>query len=158
MRYLSRYSSPLGEILLAADDHALTGLWFVGQKHFPAFSENTAQFAETALLLAAKAWLEDYFSGKPTDFTPPLAPDGTPFQQRVWAALTTIPCGQTVTYGRLAQKLGCKSARAVGGAVGKNPISILIPCHRVVGAEGLTGYAGGLERKKALLALEQLHR
>ncbi len=158
MRYLSRYSSPLGEILLAADDHALTGLWFAGQKHFPSFAENTTQFAETDLLLAAKAWLEDYFSGKPTDCTLPLAPEGTPFQQRVWAALIAIPYGQTVTYGQLAQELGCKSARAVGGAVGKNPVSILIPCHRVVGAKGLTGYAGGLDRKKALLALEQQHR
>ena len=102
-----------------------------------------------------KVWLSQYFNGEKPDKLPPLAPKGTPFQQKVWGALLDIPYGKTLAYGDLAKKLGCKSPQAVGGAVGRNPISILIPCHRVVGVDGkLTGYAGGLDKKAALLKLE----
>ena len=102
-----------------------------------------------------KVWLSLYFEGKIPDFLPPLNPKGTEFQKQVWEALLQIPYGETNTYGALAKKLGCKSAQAVGGAVGRNPISVLIPCHRVVGAGGkLTGYAGGVEKKEFLLQLE----
>ena len=151
-------SSPLGEILLAAEDDALCGLWFVGQKYegagLPAGSAPGPVSADPALE-KAESWLESYFAGGNPKIDFPLAPRGTAFQRRVWAALTDIPRGETSSYGALAEKLGCRSARAVGAAVGRNPISILIPCHRVLGANGsLTGYAGGLERKRALLALE----
>ena len=102
-----------------------------------------------------RRWLDIYFSGHEPDFMPPLSLTGTAFQQRVWKELLTIPYGQTVTYGELARRLGCRSAQAVGGAVGRNPISIIVPCHRVIGANGnLTGYAGGLDKKRALLTLE----
>ena len=155
------YDSPLGGILLAADEVGLTGLWFDGQKYFadtlpPAHSEQ-----ETPALSEAKRWLDVYFSGREPDFTPPLHPLGTAFRQSVWKLLLEIPYGKTVTYGELAQQLAEKnglphmSAQAVGGAVGHNAVSIIIPCHRVVGADGsLTGYAGGLERKIQLLTLE----
>ena len=151
-------SSPLGEILLAAEGGALCGLWFVGQKYegagLPAGSAPGPVSADPALE-KAESWLESYFAGGNPKIDFPLAPRGTAFQRRVWAALTDIPRGETSSYGALAEKLGCRSARAVGAAVGRNPISILIPCHRVLGANGsLTGYAGGLERKRALLALE----
>lgn len=151
------YESPLGQILLAARGEALAGLWFRGQKYegagldrLPAAPEE----GEEAALDAAYRWLDRYFAGARPDGEPPLAPLGTPFQQKVWAALRRIPYGETLSYGELARRLG-SSPRAVGAAVGRNPISLLIPCHRVLGAGGsLTGYAGGLERKKALLALE----
>lgn len=152
------YESPLGSILLAADAVGITGAWFEGQKYF-ARGLTQAREEETQVLFRAKCWLDIYFSGREPDFTPPLHPAGTEFQQRVWEQLSTIPYGQTLTYGALARRLGCKSAQAVGGAVGRNPISVLIPCHRVVGSGGsLTGYAGGLERKTALLALERGER
>lgn len=151
-----RYASPLGMLTIAADDKAITALVMAGQKnehrHIP---EGTAE-GETPLLARAAAWLDDYFAGKaPDPARLPLSPEGTVFQKRVWRELLTIPYGKTATYGELARRLG-SSARAVGGAVGRNPISILIPCHRVIGADGaLTGYDGGLERKRRLLALEQ---
>ena len=150
--------SPLGEILLAAEDGALCGLWFVGQKYegagLPAGSGPGSASADPALE-KAQAWLASYFAGENPKIDFPLAPRGTAFQRRVWAALADIPRGETSSYGALAERLGCGSARAVGSAVGRNPISVLIPCHRVLGANGsLTGYAGGLERKRALLKLE----
>lgn len=159
--YTSRYSSELGDILLAADEIGLTGLWFFGQNYFadtlPA--EQVAQ--ETVILAQAKEWLDVYFSGKEPDFTPPLHPIGSPFRQAVWKLLLQIPYGQTTTYGEIARQMekqqNCPhmSAQAVGGAVGHNGISIIIPCHRVVGTKGsLTGYAGGLDKKMALLELE----
>ena len=159
--YTSRYSSELGDILLAADEIGLTGLWFFGQNYFadtlPA--EQVAQ--ETVILAQAKEWLDVYFSGKEPDFTPPLHPIGSPFRQAVWKLLLQIPYGQTTTYGEIARQMekqqNCPhmSAQAVGGAVGHNGISIIIPCHRVVGTKGsLTGYAGGLDNKMALLELE----
>lgn len=152
---LTRYESPLGSILLAADQTGLTGLWFVGQKYFPSFSDSDFFENETPVLTEAKHWLSLYFSGKEPDFLPPLHPQGSSFRQAVWNVLLTIPRGQTMTYGEIARRLNVRSAQAVGGAVGHNPISILIPCHRVVGSDGsLTGYAGGLARKEWLLHLE----
>ncbi len=155
MEYTDRYPSPLGEILLASDGAALTGLWFEGQKYAARTLDNEQMACPLPVFALTKAWLDAYFSGKQPDFTVPVNPKGSAFQKRVWEQLLTIPYGQVITYGALAADLGCPSARAVGGAVGKNPISLLIPCHRVVGAGGrLTGYAGGLDRKVALLTLE----
>lgn len=144
------WRSPLGPILLEEDGGAVTGLRFCGQ-------EVPAQGPVSPVLAQAAAQLAEYFAGQRQSFTVPLAPRGTPFQQEVWRALCAIPYGQTRSYGQLAAALGRPSAaRAVGGACRCNPIWLMIPCHRVVGASGsLTGYAGGLERKKALLALEQ---
>lgn len=163
--YTSVYSSELGDILLAADEIGLTGLWFFGQSYFadtlPA--EQIAQ--ETPILAQAREWLDEYFSGKEPDFTPTLHPIGSPFRQAVWKLLLQIPYGQTTTYGEIARQLEKlqnrphMSAQAVGGAVGHNGISIIIPCHRVVGTKGsLTGYAGGLDKKRALLELEHANR
>lgn len=155
MLFLTRYASPLGSILLAADETGLTGLWFEAQKYFPSFSGVEYQEKETPVLTETVRWLDVYFSGKDPGFLPPLHPQGSPFRQTVWDILLTIPRGQTITYGEIARRLGVHSAQAVGGAVGHNPISILIPCHRVVGSDGsLTGYAGGVERKARLLQLE----
>lgn len=155
MLFLTHYASPLGPILLAADETGLTGLWFEAQKYFPSFSGVDYQEKETPVLTETVRWLDVYFSGKDPGFLPPLHPQGSPFRQTVWNILLTIPRGQTMTYGEIARRLGVHSAQAVGGAVGHNPISILIPCHRVVGSDGsLTGYAGGVERKARLLQLE----
>ena len=155
MLFLTHYASPLGPILLAADETGLTGLWFEGQKYFPSFLGVEYQEKETPILSETARWLDVYFSGKDPGFLPPLHPQGSPFRQAVWDILLTIPRGQTMTYGEIARRLGVRCAQAVGGAVGHNPISILIPCHRVVGSDGsLTGYAGGLDRKTRLLQLE----
>ena len=157
MEYTAHYDSPLGGITLASDGEALTGLWFNGQKHFGSTLGSLASFpAQLPVFDETCRWLNVYFSGCEPDFTPSLLLKGTVFQRRVWKSLLAIPYGQTVTYGELARRLDCRSAQAVGGAVGRNPISLIIPCHRVVGADGsLTGYAGGLDRKRALLELEQ---
>lgn len=159
--YTDRYSSPLGEMLLAGTDRALTGLWFAGQKYEGAGLPPDCVRRETALFRETKRWLDLYFRGKCPDCTPPLAWSATPFRTAVWEYLLTIPYGCTVTYGEIAaamarqRGLSSMSAQAVGGAVGHNPISIIVPCHRVVGADGsLTGYAGGVEKKRALLLLE----
>lgn len=155
MLFLTHYASPLGPILLAADETGLTGLWFEAQKYFPSFLGVDYQEKETPVLTETVRWLDVYFSRKDPGFLPPLHPQGSPFRQTVWDILLTIPRGQTMTYGEIARRLGVRSAQAVGGAVGHNPISILIPCHRVVGSDGsLTGYAGGVERKARLLQLE----
>ena len=161
MIYTQHYESPLGGILLAADDTGLTGLWFEGQKYFARTLDAVHQEQETAVLSEARRWLDVYFGGQEPDFTPPLHPAGSAFQQKVWALLRRIPYGQTTTYGALARQLAAErglsrmSAQAVGGAVGHNVISIIIPCHRVVGTNGsLTGYAGGIDKKAALLRLE----
>ncbi len=162
MTFTSRYDSPLGGILLAADEIGLTGLWFDGEKYFADHlpAEHTEQ--ETEILTLAKRWLEMYFSGKEPGFLPPLHPIGSPFRQAVWKILLQIPYGHTITYGEIARRLAAEtgvarmSAQAVGGAVGHNEISIIIPCHRVVGTSGsLTGYAGGLNKKVKLLELER---
>lgn len=163
MMYTLHYDSPLGGILLAADEIGLTGLWFDGEKYFAdrLDPEHTAQ--ETLILREAKRWLDVYFSRQKPNFTPPLHPIGSPFRQEVWELLLQIPYGQTTTYGALAKQLAEKhglprmSAQAVGGAVGHNEISIIIPCHRVVGTNGsLTGYAGGIDKKVKLLTLEKV--
>lgn len=160
MLYIQRYRSPLGEILMAADDAGLVGLWFAGQKHFaPGLTQ--AQEQETPVLAAAGRWLDLYFAGRRPHFIPPLHLTGTEFRMAVWSLLQEIPYGEVTTYGELARQLAQRlevphmSAQAVGGAVGHNPVSILIPCHRVVGSGGsLTGYAGGVDRKVKLLELE----
>ncbi|MCL2810327.1 MAG: methylated-DNA--[protein]-cysteine S-methyltransferase [Clostridia bacterium] len=150
--------TPLGDMLAAAEDGALWGLWFMNQRYFPleakAWLAEPGDEADASALEAARTWLDATFNGDDPGAPPALAPRGTAFQQKVWDALQQIPRGHTVTYGELAARLG-SAPRAVGNAVGRNPISLMIPCHRVVGSKGaLTGFAGGLERKKALLALE----
>ena len=151
----ARYDSPLGEMVLASDGEALTGLWFVGQRRFPDELPQIGDVGALSVFRETARWLDGYFAGARADFTAALAPRGTPFSLAVWALLREIPYGETVTYGELACRLG-SSPRAVGGAVGRNPISIVVPCHRVVGTGGaLTGYAGGLLRKRQLLALER---
>lgn len=156
MTYTYNYSSPLGEILLAANDNSLTGLWFYGAKYFAAELEDERTEKLTPVLRQTLRWLDIYFSGSEPDFMPPLELHGSDFRRRVWAELEKIPYGETVTYGEIAKKLGVKSAQAVGGAVGHNPVSIIVPCHRVLGADGsLTGYAGGTDKKARLLELER---
>ena len=158
MIYTAHYTSPLGGITLTSDGTALTGLYFDGERDFPDLSAGRKKdlpgFGEVI------RWLDLYFAGKEPDFNPALNPTGTAFQMSVWAILQAIPYGETTTYGAIAKRLekdtGKRmSAQAVGGAVGRNPISILIPCHRVIGVNGsLTGYAGGLDKKEYLLGLE----
>lgn len=156
MTYTYNYSSPEGEILLAANDNGLTGLWFYGAKYFAADMEDERTEKLTPVLRQTLRWLDIYFSGSEPDFMPPLELHGSDFRRRVWAELEKIPYGETVTYGEIAKKLGVKSAQAVGGAVGHNPVSIIVPCHRVLGADGsLTGYAGGTDKKARLLELER---
>lgn len=153
------FDSPLGMMQLCSDGTYLTAVTFQGQKHQETHIPADAAFGTCSVLEDAKEWLSRYFQGEIPDFLPNLMPKGTPFQRKVWKLLLQIPYGRTVTYGELATQLGCKSAQAVGGAVGRNPISVLIPCHRVVGASGtLTGYAGGVEKKKFLLAIEKQHQ
>ncbi len=160
MRYTDNYVSPIGNIVLAGDGTALTGLWFEGQKWFGAGLTDGAERAELSVFGQTKKWLDIYFGGGEPAFTPAVALRGSEFQIAVWNVLSTIPYGKTVTYGEIAKNLtavtGRKtSARAVGSAVGRNPVSIIVPCHRVLGAGGaLTGYAGGVERKRELLRLE----
>ena len=161
MVYTKHYISPLGGILLSADEVGLTGLWFDGEKYYAENLPEEHIEADTPVLSEAVRWLDIYFDGREPDFPPPLHPAGSAFQQEVWALLRRIPCGQTTTYGALARQLAAErglsrmSAQAVGGAVGHNVISIIIPCHRVVGTNGsLTGYAGGIDKKAALLRLE----
>jgi methylated-DNA-[protein]-cysteine S-methyltransferase len=152
----STVASPLGPITLAADATALVGLWFDGQQHQPDWSDWPIDSKHPVLQKAASQ-LDEYFAGKRTQFDLPISlAHGTAFQRKVWQALLHIAAGQTSTYGDLSQRLGQPSAvRAVAAAIGRNPISVVVPCHRVLGARGaLTGYAGGLERKAALLQLE----
>lgn len=160
MHFTCKIQTPLGEMLAASDGSALTGLWFEGQKHFAAGLNLPGEAKKLPLFDEVKRQLEDYFNGSLRCFSVALRPHGTPFCQSVWHLLEEIVYGETVAYGELAARLSAEtnrktSARAVGIAVGLNPISIIIPCHRVVGAGGkLTGYAGGLERKRSLLKIE----
>lgn len=161
MEYLHRYASPLGGITMAADGRALTGLWFDGQKYAPDGPEGERRERELPVFERADRWLDVYFSGGRPDFTPPLSMKTTAFRAAVWEILLTIPYGKTMTYGEIAGRLAARrglrrmSAQAVGGAVAHNAVSLIIPCHRVVGANGsLTGYAGGVDRKIRLLELE----
>jgi len=151
--------TPLGKIQAAARGNALTGFWFIGQKYFPTKTEAWSSTPDHPVFVSLKSWLEDYFAKKKPKIKIPLTPAGTDFQQAVWKLLLEIPYGKTSTYGAIASHLAAAgkkaSAQAVGGAVGHNPISLLIPCHRVLGSDGsLTGYAGGIEKKRALLELE----
>lgn len=162
MHYINHYHSPLGTILLAADDTGLTGLWFEGQKYFAQGLDKETEEKEFSVFQTARRWLDVYFSGQAPDFQVPLHFQGTTFQKEVWKILLSIPYGETTTYGAIAKQLAAKrglphlSAQAVGSAVGHNKTSIIVPCHRVIGADGsLTGYAGGIWRKEKLLALEQ---
>lgn len=163
MKYTQNYESPLGKILLASDGEALTGLWFDGQKYFGSMLAQQHEQKALPVFDETSRWLDIYFGGLEPDFTPPLSlHQFSSFRREVWEIMLTIPFGQTMTYGAIAAELarqrgfGKMSAHAVGGAVSHNPISIIIPCHRVVGADGnLTGYAGGIDKKVRLLTLEK---
>lgn len=162
MLYTTKYNSPLGEITLASDGKALTGLWLDGQKYYmQSVKESCKKKDELQIFEVSKKWLKDYFDGKAPKISGlPLNPQGSDFRKRVWQILCEIPYGEVTTYGAIAKKIAGEtgknmSAQAIGGAVGHNPISIIIPCHRVVGADGsLTGYAGGIDKKEFLLNLE----
>lgn len=161
MNYLHHYKSPLGGITIASDGEALIGLWFDGQKYFADTIDETAREKSLPIFKLADKWLDIYFSGVEPDFTPPLKMNTTAFRKAVCEIMLSIPFGQTMTYGEIAQKIAAQrrvkkmSAQAVGGAVGHNSISLIIPCHRVVGAGGnLTGYAAGVNKKIKLLELE----
>ncbi len=168
MTYLQPYRSPLGPMTMAGDGLCLTGLWFDGQKYFPDLTACTYKWRDLPLFGDVRRWLADYFRGCRPGDTPPLRLTGSPFRQLVWSLLREIPYGQTVTYRDMARELARRrndgravAAQAVGGAVGHNPVCIIVPCHRVVGHGGcLTGYAGGLGRKAALLRTEgtELHQ
>lgn len=160
--YICYYLSELGNITFSSDGEHLTGLWLKGQKYYESTLKETVEEKEIPVFEQTKKWLDIYFTGKIPDFTPPLAPEGSEFRQKVWKILSEIPHGQVITYGDIARQMAkeqgkaAMSAQAVGGAVGHNPISIIIPCHRVVGSDGsLTGYAGGLDIKIKLLEIEQ---
>ena len=161
MQYTTHYDSPLGGILLAGDGDGLTGLWFDGAKYFAAGLDPEHREGSLPAFNETKRWLDIYFSGREPELMPRLHMSGSAFQMSVWDMLLKIPYGKTVSYGAIARELAVRlgltrmSAQAVGGAVGHNPISILVPCHRVVGIGGsLTGYAGGVDKKRALLRLE----
>ena len=163
MEYIHHYDSPLGGVTIASDGKALTGLWFDGQKYFGNGLDKDVRKDILPVFDQTVQWLNIYFSGKAPGFTPPLNMKTTPFRKEVWEILLTIPFGRTMTYGEIADKIARQnglsrmSAQAVGQAVGHNAISLIIPCHRVVGANGsLTGYAGGIDKKAKLLALEQV--
>lgn len=150
-------TSPLGEVTVTAENGALTGFWFVGQKYYPEITDLWIKKPENKVFTELDKWLTRYFEGENTPFPLRVEPKGTAFQKDVWHELSLIPYGSVMTYGKIALKIGGSKgySQAVGTAVGHNPISVIIPCHRVVGTGGeLTGYAGGLERKKALLKLE----
>ncbi len=162
MIYTSEYTSPLGIITIACDDEAILGLWFNDQRHFGNILPKMTIKKECWLFIQARHWLDIYFSGQEPDFLPPLRYDSTPFRKAVCDIMLTIPYGKTMTYGEIAARIAEQkgilrmSAQAVGGAVGHNPISLMIPCHRVIGTNGsLTGYGGGVARKEKLLELEK---
>ena len=155
--YYAYFDSPIQSLLLTSDGASLTGLFMVEQKHGPEIGADWMEDQDAAPFAETKRQLTEYFAGTRREFDVPLLPQGTEFQRKVWTELQNIPYGATLSYGALAQKVGSPNAsRAVGLANGRNPISIIVPCHRVVGANGkLTGYGGGLPRKAALLALEE---
>lgn len=162
MVYTSHYNSPLGYITIASDGKAVTGLWFDGQKYFADTITGEHQNKALPIFEEMSKWLDDYFKGNRPKGLPDVHLQGTPFRLRVWQSLQQIPYGTFTTYNNIAKEIarerggkGNMSAQAVGGAVGHNPVSIIVPCHRVIGSDGnLTGYAGGIERKIALLRLE----
>lgn len=162
MEYIHHYASPLGGITIAGKETAVTGLWFDGQKYFGSTLSTSCEEKILPVFEQADLWLDIYFSGKAPDFTPPIFMEATGFRRAVWEVLLKIPYGKTMTYGEIASEIAQRrnvpkmSAQAVGNAVGHNPISLIIPCHRVVGAGGsLTGYAGGIDKKAKLLELEK---
>lgn len=162
MTYTYHYNSPLGGITIASDGKGITGLWFDGQKYFGLTLPEYYEEKVLPVFEDTRRWLDIYFSGREPDFTPPMSVEATAFRKAVWDILIAIPYGKTMTYGEIADKIAGRmglermSAQAVGGAVGHNAISLIIPCHRVVGTNGsLTGYAGGIERKIQLLTLEK---
>ncbi|MDR0250829.1 MAG: methylated-DNA--[protein]-cysteine S-methyltransferase [Burkholderiales bacterium] len=152
--------TPYGPMALAIRRRALIGAWFEGQKHFNGIQEDWQETPDSVVLCEAERQLHEWFAGKRQDFVLELAPEGSEFQRRVWAAIARLRFGETTDYGTLARQLGRpKAARAVGAATGRNPLTIIIPCHRLLSRDGkLTGYAGGLERKQALLAFEAKER
>lgn len=161
MQYITTYSSPLGEILLTGNEIGLTGLWFESNQYYPESFDSKHIQKNLPVFALVKKWLDIYFSGKEPDFLPPIHMVGSAFELSVWKILQEIPYGKTTTYGEITKRIAAErglsrmSAQAVGGAVGHNVISIIIPCHRVVGKNGsLTGYAGGIDKKRALLTLE----
>ena len=163
MLYYKKVASPLGEITLRSDGEALTGLWFADDKHYGAKDIAGAALADLDVFMQAEAWLAEYFAGREPKVSVPLKLQGSEFQMQVWRLLQDIPYGRLVTYGDIAKKIAAQkgvvrmSAQAVGGAVGHNPLCIIVPCHRVVGANGsLTGYGGGMWRKVRLLELEKV--
>ena len=163
MDYTHHYDSPLGGITLASDGDALIGLWFDEQKYFADTLKEAAEEKSLPVFEEAERWLDIYFSGKAPDFTPKLSMRTTAFRKMVWEIMLTIPFGQTMTYGQIAERVAQQldlpqmSAQTVGGAVGHNAISLIIPCHRVVGKNGsMTGYAGGISKKICLLQMERL--
>lgn len=162
MEYIHHYNSPLGGITLACENGALIGLWFDDQKYFADTLGTEYEERNLTVFEETDRWLDIYFSGRAPDFTPPLVMKTTPFRKSIWEIMMTIPFGQTMTYGEIAEKIAKQnglsrmSAQAVGGAVGHNSISLIIPCHRVVGTNGsLTGYAGGIDKKIKLLEMEK---
>jgi methylated-DNA-[protein]-cysteine S-methyltransferase len=160
MNTFDTYMSPHGEMVIRTNGIALTGLYFVGQRYFPS-DQNTWQRDRCSdLIRQTQRELDEYYSGARAEFTLPMAPVGTVFQQRVWRAISEVRCGETISYATLAERSGHPGcARAAGAATGRNPISVIVPCHRIVGTNGkLTGYAGGLDRKQALLAHERFAR
>ena len=159
--WISYYSSPLGRMTMASNGNALTGLWFEGQTYYASTLTGNEQEANLSVFTQTAAWLDAYFSGRTPGFTPMLYLTGSPFRQIVWRLLLTIPFGETTTYGALARQVAAQTGRplpaaqAIGSAVAHTPVSLIVPCHRVIGADGsLTGYAGGIERKRLLLMLE----
>lgn len=164
MDYTHNYKSPFGNITLSSNGEELTGLWFDGQKYFGDTLSRECEEKSLHIFEMTEQWLDIYFNGKAPDFTPPLYMKTTPFRKAVWEIMLTIPFGHTMTYGEIAERIAQQrelskmSAQAVGGAVGHNSISLIIPCHRVIGANGnLTGYAGGIDKKLQLLRLEKVN-
>ena len=162
MNYTHPYPSPLGNITLASNGEQLTGLWFDGQKYFGSTLTYESTQKNLPIFDQAGHWLDIYFSGISPDFTPPFSLKATPFCKTVWSILRTVPYGQTITYGEVSRQIArqkgipAMSPQAVGNAVARNPISLVIPCHRVIGSNGsLTGYAGGIDKKVKLLSLEK---
>ena len=156
MYYAQDMNTPVGKVIICSDGCSIVGVWMEGQKYFASTLKEAPVYTERPELAAAEDWLRRYFNGEqPSIDELALNPQGSEFRRKVWDCLCHIPYGKTTTYGAIAKELGIRSGQAVGGAVGHNPISIIIPCHRVIGADGsLTGYAGGLDKKKALLKLE----
>jgi methylated-DNA-[protein]-cysteine S-methyltransferase len=160
MNYFSSYMSPHGEMLIRTNGVALTGLYFVGQRYLPAERKEWQPDSTSAIVRHTQRELDEYYAGARTAFSIPLVTEGTEFQRCIWKAISEVRCGETISYATLAERSGYPGcARAAGAATGRNPISVIVPCHRIVGSNGkLTGYAGGLDRKQSLLVHERFAR